>query len=157
MESGPKNNTPERKISRYSRLLNPENTLPVVSIREDSIDPIEEEVFHLFSILDKGGLKIGMINLVINEGVDRHAEIDLIELLEEFRGQGYGRSSYISLLEYLDKNKIPFRSGNNLSKEAKGVWDWMVDKGVAQQTVKGSTNSFTEERGISYDEYEIIQ
>jgi GNAT superfamily N-acetyltransferase len=139
----------------YAEKLDPKHTLPPIELEEESVSPIEGETFHYFGIHSMDGARIGELNVVVEDD-SQQAEIDLIELETDSRGKGYGRASYVALLQKLTAMGIKLRSGNNLSREAKAIWDWMVEKGVARQLAEGDTNESSETFGYSTAEYEVI-
>ena len=143
------------RSSHYAELLDPEHTLPSVILEVVGEDSIEGETFHSFEITNDEGMKVGDINLVVHDETNQ-AEIDLIELDGEFTKKGYGRASYLALIEQLTRTGVHLRSGNSLSREAKSIWDWMVERGAAKKVAEGNTDETVGRFGYSTAAYEVI-
>ncbi|OGZ68671.1 MAG: hypothetical protein A3D44_04125 [Candidatus Staskawiczbacteria bacterium RIFCSPHIGHO2_02_FULL_42_22] len=82
------------------------------------------------------------------------AYLNTINIKEELRGRGYGKSAYLEIIKLLGSVKL--KSGFGLSRGTKKIWDWLLLNGLARKLDEGIVDEATENAGYSSAEYEII-
>lgn len=106
-------------------------------------------------IRNEQGEEIGTATLNISNPPkgESSAYLNTIEINEELRGQGYGKSAYIEIIKMLGGVKL--KSGFQLSRGSEKVWEWLATNGLARKINGGVTNEDAENAGYSSAEYEI--
>lgn len=141
----------------FQTRLDPNSTLPKVVIDAQSTNAKGTFVPRNFIIKDSNGSSIG--NFILNISTPPNAEatayLNAIKLDENMKGRGFGRGTYLAILNYLGQT-VKLTSGFQLSREAKPIWDWLVEKGVARKTKEGKIDETRPNAGYTTDEYEII-
>lgn len=159
MDNRPETTVPNpitRMPEYYERQLNPDSSLPFVSIEKLPVKTAGTLIPTPFLIKDENGLQIGSFILNISKPPNNKpsAYLNTIQLDESFRGKGLGRSTYLEILKYLGDIKL--HSGFQLSRGALSIWEWLVARGVAKKTSEGVINENTVNAGYSSAEYEVI-
>ena len=112
--------------------VDPEHTLPKVElpVSPDNLYMRGTLVFTKYDVVHEGRT-IGEVT--INTDLVNHAcWTNKVHIDEEFRGQGFGLSTYVSAIEKSLSEGYTFRTHDwSQTTEAKHVWDILVEKGVA--------------------------
>lgn len=129
--------TEKERLEESDSVDTPERILPHISIEEAAFEP-GEEVFTTSKITAESGEVIGEVELGFDTK-DGHpiAWIMDIFLYDEFIGMGYGKSTYLKLVNALKERGIQFYSGDSLSNDAHRMWEWLVSKGIAEVVEEG--------------------
>lgn len=99
-----------------------EATLPKISLESGG------------TILDTEGLEIGFVEIEEN---DSYLVVQNIKLDESHIGKGYGKSTYLELIKLAGRSGKTLQSGEELSRQALKVWEWLVHKGLAIKIAEG--------------------
>ena len=84
------------------------------------------------------------------------AYLNTINTKEALRGRGYGKSTYLELIQILKRQNIRLKSGFELSRGSAKIWDWLTAEKRARKTQEGVINEQTENEGYSSAEYEAL-
>lgn len=113
-------------------VLNPDNTLPNVSLRPT---PLSTGPDDKNCIIYNGGQAIGYIahKLPNPYSGKRFATVQGVGLSGDFIGGGrhYGRAAYLEVLKSLPKGIALRNSDAGLTKGSLQVWRWLEERGVA--------------------------
>lgn len=158
MDTEPKTSVAEisRTPQYYDNLLNPDKSLPGVVLKK--IEPTGKGTFvsTIFMVKTLGGDHIGSftLNTLSSPKEKPSAHLNTITIHEDFRGRGYGKSTYLEILKYLGDIKL--KSGSALSRGSLPIWEWLVEKGVARKVTEGAIYENTENNNYSSAEFEVI-
>lgn len=109
-----------------------------------------------FIIKDDAGEKIGdfvLSNFRSLKG-EHFASLTAININEKPKGEGYGKSTYLEIIKFL--NEIKLKSGWQLSRGSYKIWEWLVSQGLAKKVKEGVIDENTENVAYSSSEYETI-
>jgi len=141
---------------------NQENILPNVLI-EQHLSPLQKiakgtRTSEVFLIKDENENVVGSFTLSISRPRDKAAVAYLNTInVNSARGKGYGRAAYLKIVNYLKQQNIQFISSEyQLSRDAKKVWDWLVQEGKARLIDEGKTSDSSLNEGYSTARYEAL-
>lgn len=108
--------------------LNPDGNLPQVMLELDGLQHFSMPTdLRMLTVHDEKREAIGSIELSIpRDSSNGFANIDFIYL----KRKGFGKSTYLELLKYLDNTKL--RSGA-LNPTTQHIWEWLVGNGIAKR------------------------
>ncbi|MBP9816854.1 MAG: hypothetical protein KBD05_02395 [Candidatus Pacebacteria bacterium] len=145
---------PVRSPEVYQSLLDPENALPAVTLREEALSDVKSP-WRSMKIYNSNGDAVGVV-MVSDTNVPGTTFIVDIRLFEGHENNRYGRSAYVTLVKQLASEGTRLLSGNSLSRDALDEWEWMVKKGAARLVLYREPNESAKNRGYSTSLYEII-
>ena len=96
-----------------------------------------------------------ILNIFLPKKGEKSAYLNTINIREDLRGEGYGKSVYLELIKLLGDAKL--KSGFQLSRGTEKIWEWLVLNGLARKLSEGNIDETAENAGYSSAEYEIIQ
>lgn len=136
----------------YDRLLDPDAVLPKIEIISRQDTPIN---IHCEVLNDKQ-IPIGVVELDLGKSKNKKwAQID-IYLDDSSRKRGYGRAVYKEIIKMVSQQGLSLHSRDYLSRGSKPIWDWLVEKGVAEKLTDSSEDEDKEWYNYSKDQYQVL-
>lgn len=128
--------------------VDPSGTLPEITLREQPSPKNRGTLVSVTRDILYKGEKIGSVTVTTNER-QKVSYINQVVVDEGYRGHGFGLSTYVSVIEEVLSKGFIFRTHDwSQSKEAKKIWDRLVDANLAQIKEKFSEDEDSKYHGV---------
>jgi GNAT superfamily N-acetyltransferase len=111
------------------------------------------EISDSGSVFDIHGDEIGFVE---TSQTDEHLMIENIQLKEQYQNKGYGKSIYVTLIKRASAEGKTLHSGEELSRQALKVWEWLVKNNLATKSVEGFRDETKQNIGYTNEQYQSL-